>query len=76
MKYNLIELNTDEDLKVMWRTYHRKLTKGPIKFDAIIYRFVGDIIKMLKRPKSSSSIYVLLFIIVLLSYVIVSVKLC
>lgn len=63
VKYNNIKLKIDEDLKVMWRAYRCRQTKGPIEFD--------DIIKMLKRPKSSSSVQVLLFIIILASYVIV-----
>lgn len=45
--YNLIELKIDENLKAMWRSYHRRLTKGLIKFDAIISRSVDVIIKML-----------------------------
>lgn len=48
VKYNNIELEINEDLKVMWRTYHRRLTKGSVEFDSIIYKFVDDIIKMLK----------------------------
>lgn len=50
VKYNHIESKTDGDLKVMWRKYYCRLTKGSIEFDATIYRFVDDIIKMLKRP--------------------------
>lgn len=50
MKYDRIELKSDEDLKIMWRTYHCRLTKGPIEFDATISRFIDDIIKMLKSP--------------------------
>lgn len=76
VKYNHIKLKTDEDLKIIWRTYHCRLTKGPIEFDAVISKFVDDIIKMLKRPESSSIVYILLFVIVLLSYVIVYLKLC
>lgn len=40
----------------MWRTYHRRPIKGPIEFDGILVRFVDDIIKMLKSPKSSSNV--------------------
>lgn len=76
MKYNNIELKTSEDLKVMWRTCHYRQTKGPIEFDTIIVRFLDDIFKMLECSKSSSCVKVLLFIIVLLSYAIVCVKLC
>lgn len=47
VKYNLIKLKTDEYLKAMWRTYHCRLIKGPIEFDATISRSIDDIIKML-----------------------------
>lgn len=60
VKYILIELKTDEDLKAMQRSFHRRLTKGPIGFDATISRCV-DIIKMLKRLESSGSVYVFMF---------------
>lgn len=50
VKYNHIELKVGEDLKVMWRTYHRRLTKGRTKFDGKFSRHVDDVIKMLKRP--------------------------
>lgn len=59
VKYNFIELKTSEDLKVIWRTCHRRLTTGPIEFDATIYKYVDDIIKMLKRSESYSIVYVL-----------------
>lgn len=47
VKYNHIDLKTHEDLKVMQRTYHCRLTKGSIEFDAIISRYIEDVIKML-----------------------------
>lgn len=56
VKYNNIELKNDEDLNVMWKTYHHRPTKGTIEFDVAIARSVDDIIKMLKRPESSSSV--------------------
>ncbi|XP_050919013.1 uncharacterized protein LOC127136509 [Lathyrus oleraceus] len=56
VKYNLIELKTNEDLTVMWRSFRCRLTKGLIELDAKISRFVDDIIKMLKCPKSSGSV--------------------
>ena len=56
MKYNLIELKIDEDLKSIWRSHPRRLNKGPIEFDAIIFRSIDDIIKMLKRLESSGSV--------------------
>lgn len=56
VKYGLIELKIDEDLKVMRRTFHCRLTKGSIKFDATISRSVNNIIKMLKCLESSASV--------------------
>lgn len=56
VKYNIIELNTDGDLKDMWRTYHRRLTKGSIMFEATTFRSVDDMIKMLKRPDSYDNV--------------------
>lgn len=56
VKYNLIELKTDEDVKDMWRSFCRRLTKGPIKLDPEISRSTNDIIKMMKHPESSGSI--------------------
>lgn len=56
VKYNFIELKTDEDLKIMWRSYHHRLTNGPIEFDATIFIFVDTIFKMLKRLESSGSV--------------------
>lgn len=55
VKYNNFDLKTDEDLKVRWRTYRYRLTKGPIEFDATIVKFVDDIIKILTCPESSSN---------------------
>lgn len=52
VKYDLIELKTDEDMNVIWRKFHRMLNKGPIEFDATISRLVVDIIKMLKCPEA------------------------
>lgn len=54
IKFIKFKLQTNEDLKVMWNMYHRYETKDPIE-DAIVARFVDDIIKMLKRSKSSSN---------------------
>lgn len=48
VKYDSIELKSDEKFKVMRKIYHLRLTKGPIEFDATITRFVNNIIKMLK----------------------------
>lgn len=56
VKYNNFELKTDEGLKVVWRIYHCRPTKGLIEFDMTIARFVDNIIKMFKYPESSSSV--------------------
>ncbi|XP_058755606.1 uncharacterized protein LOC131628809 [Vicia villosa] len=53
VKCNLIELKTDEDVKTMWKSFRRRITKGSIELDAHIIRFVDDIIKMLKHPEPS-----------------------
>ena len=53
VKYNLIELKKDEYLKAMWKSFHRRETKGPIELDAEIWRSVDDIMKCLIRPESS-----------------------
>lgn len=56
MKYNLIELKTDEDVKDMWRSLHRRITNGLVELDAKISRYVNDIMKMMTRPESSGSV--------------------
>lgn len=56
VKYNHIELKTDEDVKDMWRSFRRMLTKGPIELDVKISRSVDNIIKMMKHPESSDSV--------------------
>ena len=55
MKYNLIELKNDEDVKAMWKSFLRRITKGLIELDAEIRRSVDDIIKCLKRPDEFES---------------------
>ncbi|XP_058727019.1 uncharacterized protein LOC131598432 [Vicia villosa] len=56
VKYNLIELKNDEDVKAMWKSFCRRITKGPIELDAEIRRSLDDIMKCLKRPESSKSV--------------------
>lgn len=46
MKYNLIELKIDEDVKGLWRSSRRRLIKGLIELDAKISRSVDNIIKL------------------------------
>lgn len=36
MKYNLIDLKTDENMKDMWIPFRRRITKGSIELDAKI----------------------------------------
>ena len=55
VKYNLIELKNDEDVKAMWKSFRRRITKGPIELDAQIQRSIDDIMKCLKRLESSGS---------------------
>lgn len=49
VKYNLIELKTDEDVTVMWISFRCRLTKVMIELDTKTSRSVDDIIKMMKR---------------------------
>ncbi|XP_058725458.1 uncharacterized protein LOC131596731 [Vicia villosa] len=55
VKYNLIELKNDENVKTMWKSFRRRITKGPIELDAQIQRSVDDIMKCLIRLESSGS---------------------
>src|ERR1051325_7141091 len=55
MKYNLIELKNDEDVKAMWKLFHRRIIKSLIELDAEIRRSVYDIMKCLKHPDESCS---------------------
>lgn len=56
MKYNLIELKTDEGVTIMWKSFLYRSTKGPIGLDSKISRYVDNMIEMMKRPESSSSV--------------------
>lgn len=62
VKYNLVELKTDEYMKDMWRSFSHSITNGPIELDDKISRSVDAIMKMMKRPKSSGSDQIFLFI--------------
>ncbi|XP_058733243.1 uncharacterized protein LOC131604845 [Vicia villosa] len=55
VKYNLIELKNDEDVKATWKSFRRRIIKGPIELDAQIQRSVDDIMKCLIRLESSVS---------------------
>lgn len=56
VKYDQIKLKIDEDMKAIWKTYHRRLTKGPTKFDATISKSIDDIINMLCHLESPVSV--------------------
>lgn len=56
VKYNLIEFKTDEDVKKMWRSFWRMITKWSIELDVRLLRSVDNIMKMLKRQESSDSV--------------------
>lgn len=56
MKYNIIKLKADNGLIVIWRSFHPRLTKGPIEIDVKISIPIDDIIKILKRPESFCSV--------------------
>src|SRR4051812_48066878 len=45
VKYNLIELKNDKDVKAMWKSFRRRITKGPIELDAQFRRSVDDLMK-------------------------------
>lgn len=53
IQFNKFDLETNEDLTVMWSTFHRYETKGLIKVDAKIARSTGDILKIFKCPQPS-----------------------
>lgn len=56
MKYNLVEMKTNEDVKDMSRSFRRRITNGSIELDVKISRSVDDIMKMMKHTKSSDSV--------------------
>ncbi|XP_050914747.1 uncharacterized protein LOC127129638 [Lathyrus oleraceus] len=56
VKYNLIEFMTDEDVKEMWRSFFRMITKWSIELYVRLSRSVDDIMEMLKRQESSGSV--------------------
>ena len=45
VKYKLVKLKTDDDVKDVRRSFHRRITKGSIELDANIPRSVEDIMK-------------------------------
>lgn len=49
----MLELKTNDDLKVMWSTFYRYSTTNLIEVDAIITRLNEDILGMLQRPELS-----------------------
>ena len=51
LKFTSFELNNDDDLEVMWSTFQRYSSKGPIEVDAKLQRSGEDVIKMLQCPQ-------------------------
>lgn len=51
--FRMFELNTCEDVRVMWSTFHRYITKGPIKVDVKLARSTNNILKTVKHPEPS-----------------------
>lgn len=49
----MIELKTNEDLKIIWIIFYDYSTKSPIEVDATIARSTKDIIRMLQRSEPS-----------------------
>lgn len=49
-------MKVNEDVKEIWRSFCRRITKGPIELDVRLSRSVDDIMEILKRPKSSGSV--------------------
>lgn len=56
VRFSKFDLNMDEDLRLMWNTFHRYETKDPIKVNATIASSTNDILKMLKLLKSSTNV--------------------
>ena len=56
MKYNLVELKTNENVEDMWSLFCCSITKGPMELDVKISRSVDDIMNMTKHPESSGSV--------------------
>ncbi|XP_058741641.1 uncharacterized protein LOC131614028 [Vicia villosa] len=56
ISYNVVELKCDNDMKDMWKSHRRKITKGPIEFEVNLTRSAEDVLKMLVRPESSARV--------------------
>ena len=50
IKFTPFEIKNDEDLAVLWTTFDRFSSKGPIELDAKLQRSADDVIKMLTHP--------------------------
>lgn len=46
------ELKTENDVRVMWSTFHHYKIKGSIEVDVKLTRSIYDILKMLKCPNT------------------------
>lgn len=42
-------MKKNEDLRIMWTTFHHHETRGLIKVDVTLAKSIVDILKMLKR---------------------------
>lgn len=53
MKFRKFELKMNEDLRIVWSTFHCYATKDPIEVNVTLARSTDDILKMLKCPQPS-----------------------
>ncbi|XP_058761212.1 uncharacterized protein LOC131634558 [Vicia villosa] len=51
VKFTPFEIKNDDDLKIMWTTFQRYSSKGPIELDAKLQKSGEDINKMLWHPQ-------------------------
>ncbi|XP_058774717.1 uncharacterized protein LOC131648989 [Vicia villosa] len=51
VQFTPFDVKNDEDLAVIWITFDRFSSKGPIELDAKLQRSGADVIKMLTHPK-------------------------
>src|SRR3954464_1203612 len=50
IEFTPFKIKNDEDLAVLWTTFDRFSSKGPIELDAKLQRSGADVIKMLTHP--------------------------
>lgn len=51
MKFSKFKVKTEAYVSVMWSTFHRYITNGPVEMDTTIVKSTNDTLKMLKRPQ-------------------------